>query len=587
MKGFRRTLTGRYDAIRRTLLSMHPDVVSFDIYDTLITRPFVKPTDLFTYMEEHLGMKGFRDARIKAESESRRLSDREDITIDDIYDIIPSEYRGLKKTEIQYERELVVPMRPAVDLLKEMKADGRQIVLVSDMYLPETVIEDCLKRCGIPYDRLFVSSTYGKTKHIGSLFDIVLEETGVKPDRIVHIGDNRHADVKMPKTRGIASIHVRKPIEVYLSEDPRKSRYLSRRGSCGSSMIAALDMIHLMDGSDGLSEWYEAGFRFGGPLAYAYSLFIGSNLRGGSLPMFVSRDGYNLMKVTEILFPKMRKGVYVHAQRVLSQALSDHGIRMGEIHPPSSLTYHFLYRKDIEDARHILRFLSDIFPDVPRDDDEMIGFYNDNIERIDLERKRRRTEYEDYLRGMVGEADIDLIDCTTMKYTSQRFVEEILGRKVHGIYLVSLADDGSMDHSSFHTKSSIAMGWMGINIDEFLLCSPEYPIAGWNGGPCFISAPECEVERVSNYGDITSGECDYARMMNGIFGEYRPAFDYLDVMEWTLASIDDDVCGGLMRRIKWASDPDHKVWNGIVPDARSIPTIVRKQLTDIIFRMNG
>lgn len=588
MKGFNNTLTERYDAIRRTLRSMPGKAVSFDIYDTLITRPFVRPTDLFAYMEEIHGVKGFHDARIKAESECRRLSDKEDVTIDDIYDTIPCEYRSLKEPEIQYERTLVFPIGPAVDLLKELKAEGRKIVLVSDMYLPATVIGDCLRRCDIPFDDLFVSSSYGRTKHTGRLFDTVLEECGIGPGDIIHIGDNHRADVRMPGTRGIASIHVRKPMDMYLSVDPRKSRYLSKRGSCGSSAIVALDMIHVMNGSKDRSVWYETGFRFGGPLAYAYSMFIGSNVREGSLPIFVSRDGYNLMRVTEILFPDMRKGVYVHAQRVLFQALSEHGIPMGEIHPPSSLTCHFQYRKSIENARHILRFLSDIFPDVPRDDGEMIRFYNDNIGKIDQERRRRRAEYEAYLHDMVeGSAELDLIDCTTMKYTSQRFVEGILGRKLYGIYLVSLAEDGSVDHSSFHTKGGIAMGWMGINIDEFLLCSPEYPVAGWNGGPCFISAPECEVERASNYDDITSGECDYARMIRAVFGDDPLILDYLDVMEWTLVSAGDETCGGLMRRIKWASDPDHSVWNGIIPDVGSIPTIVRKQLTDIIFRMNG
>lgn len=580
---FKEASDEEYEAVRNGL-----SVYSFDVYDTLITRPFAKPTDLFRFMEEKHKMKGFHDARIKAESEARRCSDREDITIDDIYKMIPSEYASMKAHEIRYETTLVFPVGPNVNFLENVKDKGYKIVLISDMYLPENVIGTCLAKCGIQYDRLFVSSSYGKTKHTGSLYDVVLDEMGIEPDMMVHMGDNKHADYEIPKSRGIISVHVDKPLDIYLSHHPGASRYLSKHRSYGASMIVALDMIHMINNIANVSLWYETGFRFGGPLAYAYSVFIESKLRNDALSVFVARDGYNPMRVKDVLFPNSNNGVYVHAQRVLSQSLSDHGIPYGEIHPPSKYAYHFLYRKCIEDARHILRFLSDIFPEIPDDDSEMIAFYNDNIKRIDSERKKRKEDYERYLRGCIGGNDtIDLIDCTTMKYTSQRFVESVIGKKIHGIYLVSLAEDESVDHSSFHTKSSFAMGWMGINIDEFLLCSPEYPISGWNNGPRFISPPECEKDRASNYDDVTSGECDYARMMKTIFGNELPVFEYPDVMAWTLASVHEPGCGDLIRAIKWASDPDHKVWNSIVPGIGSIPRIIRKQLTDIIFRMNG
>lgn len=35
------------------------DVISFDIFDTLLLRPFIKPTDLFWYIETKYNIKGF------------------------------------------------------------------------------------------------------------------------------------------------------------------------------------------------------------------------------------------------------------------------------------------------------------------------------------------------------------------------------------------------------------------------------------------------------------------------------------------------------------------------------------------------
>ena len=55
------------------------DVISFDIFDTLLLRPYVKPTDLFEHLEKLENLSGFANARIKAEKIARELSSYEDI----------------------------------------------------------------------------------------------------------------------------------------------------------------------------------------------------------------------------------------------------------------------------------------------------------------------------------------------------------------------------------------------------------------------------------------------------------------------------------------------------------------------------
>ena len=42
-----------------------PKVVSFDLFDTLLIRPFVRPTDLFRLMERINDVPGFADRRIQ------------------------------------------------------------------------------------------------------------------------------------------------------------------------------------------------------------------------------------------------------------------------------------------------------------------------------------------------------------------------------------------------------------------------------------------------------------------------------------------------------------------------------------------
>lgn len=55
--------------------------------------------------------------------------------------------------------------------------NGKQIIIITDIYLPEKFIKRVLKKVGIDSWRcLFVSSTSGKTKNDGSLYDLALKE---------------------------------------------------------------------------------------------------------------------------------------------------------------------------------------------------------------------------------------------------------------------------------------------------------------------------------------------------------------------------------------------------------------------------
>lgn len=51
------------------------DVLSFDVFDTLILRPFAEPSDLFILVGEELGIMDFCEIRKKAEEDARRKSE--------------------------------------------------------------------------------------------------------------------------------------------------------------------------------------------------------------------------------------------------------------------------------------------------------------------------------------------------------------------------------------------------------------------------------------------------------------------------------------------------------------------------------
>ena len=66
------------------------DIVSFDIFDTLLWRPYIKASDMFIHLEEITRRNGFAEKRQEAESLFyQKYGYSREVTIDDIYAILP------------------------------------------------------------------------------------------------------------------------------------------------------------------------------------------------------------------------------------------------------------------------------------------------------------------------------------------------------------------------------------------------------------------------------------------------------------------------------------------------------------------
>ncbi|MBO5599516.1 MAG: hypothetical protein J5897_00555, partial [Candidatus Methanomethylophilus sp.] len=115
------------------------EVVAFDVFDTLITRPFMRPTDLFLFMEAEYQAEGFAKARVLAEKLARKEI-RQEVNLDEIYSLMDGKYRSLEEKEIELETEFSVADPYAKALYESVLAQGKRVILVSDMYLPESVL---------------------------------------------------------------------------------------------------------------------------------------------------------------------------------------------------------------------------------------------------------------------------------------------------------------------------------------------------------------------------------------------------------------------------------------------------------------
>ena len=290
--------------------------VSFDVFDTLLLRPYVSPVDLFHHMESHFRRPGFATERIRAERTSRS-KEFEEVTLDEIYDGIDGRFKDLKDSELLFERQVLLPNPEMKAVFDEVKKSGKRILLLSDMYLPSVFLSEVLGKNGFEgYEHLYVSCEHRKSKHSGELFLLALKDLGIGPKDVVHIGDGDVSDVKTPSKMGIRALKYPKVIDRYFSEHKREYRYYRRNRSLGRSVTVAMDALHSMNVPKD-NFWYEIGYRYGGPVNSAFATFIERTADKDGVLLFVARDGYNARRAYDIMYGDVENH-YVYAVRTFN-----------------------------------------------------------------------------------------------------------------------------------------------------------------------------------------------------------------------------------------------------------------------------
>lgn len=218
---------------------VNSEVVSFDIFDTLVQRGLYEPTDLFYFLNfefnkifKDKSLLEFSKIRISSEQNCRKkiydAKKYDEITLDEIYDYISEEY-GLDRKKLQLlekkEKELEVQFcerrNSAYGLYELAKHLGKKVIATSDMYLPLETVEKILNKCGYAdLDKIYLSSELRITKWNGKLFEKVISDFEVVPRKIVHIGDNEYSDYKKPQELKMKSCHFPKSIDIMQNNYP-------------------------------------------------------------------------------------------------------------------------------------------------------------------------------------------------------------------------------------------------------------------------------------------------------------------------------------------------------------------------------
>ena len=190
-------------------------IISFDVFDTLVLRSVDEPSDVFDIVAGKSNLTDFKAQRIKAEQKARNKAGSSEIRLADIYSELNDVYKEsdeLMRMEIESELEVCRADEKMKAFYERVKDMGKRIVITSDMYLPSETIASILYKCGYEgYEKLFVSSEYGVMKRDGRLYEVVKKECEVGDGScILHIGDHPLADDIKAKKAGLRSFLYRK-----------------------------------------------------------------------------------------------------------------------------------------------------------------------------------------------------------------------------------------------------------------------------------------------------------------------------------------------------------------------------------------
>lgn len=177
------------------------DVVTFDVFDTLIIRDVMKPVDVYRFC---YGTSG-RYFRSGAEIIAGHRKKGGEVSLEDIeHNCIFS-----CRKEIEFEKRICRADPVMHSVYTELKKQGKKLYAISDMYLDNDTISEILRNAG--YDiPLMVSSEYGCSKRSGRLFEEFLKKYGIEASKVLHVGDNEEADIRGAEKAGICAVHINK-----------------------------------------------------------------------------------------------------------------------------------------------------------------------------------------------------------------------------------------------------------------------------------------------------------------------------------------------------------------------------------------
>ncbi len=419
------------------------DVVSFDLFDTLLMRRTLFSSDVFELVDRRLRERGvaverFAGKRLAAEKE---LSKDHAPTLTAIYtrmketyDIADLDAEAAARLEWEIDRALVVPRRDVCELLPQLQGQGKEIYLVTDSYYTKEQITALLETCGIEgYTDILVSCEYGtgKTQY---LFAKLKEITGEKT--CLHIGDDLTADIEQAKANGLQACRLHSGIDLlemagYMGlwdfMEPLANRI--RIGMFVSVLFNSPFQFEEDGKKIAAAHAHDIGWLFFAPLLCDFVLWFDGQVRRQGIRnlLFCARDGYLIQKMHDML-ARDRDLVSVYFLTSRTAAIRA-GMRNAE---------DIRYVENMKFSGSLQEQLAKRFGVTADAGDSGKTCLSDYAQEILERASESRKAYAAYI-GQLGirEGDIAFFDFVA-KGTSQMFLSGLFANHLKGFYFLQL-----------------------------------------------------------------------------------------------------------------------------------------------------
>lgn len=305
----RRPSTGN-DALDWESIVRGYDIVSIDVFDTLISRRVLAPEMVHVVVAREVFDDEERRAqwpavRALAEHRARESATCPDVSLIEIYRHVQAtaldlDTASLQASELAAELRLARATQRGHALWKAAHAAGKLIAVTTDIYLPRRFMEELLRTCG--YDgwaELYVSGDDGTAKYDGTTFARLASD--FPGHRVLHIGDNVRSDVAAARGAGIEALHLPRPLELSRVDTTRVGRYLDRHlrrkpddvTALQLSILGSLTESWLDDGAAQRTQLEQIGYRVLGPALVGFSQYLERRAQVCSLSriIFLAREG--------------------------------------------------------------------------------------------------------------------------------------------------------------------------------------------------------------------------------------------------------------------------------------------------------
>jgi len=334
-------LNNEYFSISREVLQNKIDsydIVSFDIFDTLLMRKTLQPKDIFSLVEKQ----AIKEKNIRCEFEKNRILAEQNLLATfipnflQIYNelqfmtgISDDEKKYLMDTELQIESQMLIPRKEMIKVFEYAKSKNKMIYLISDMYHSSECIENWLENAGVSgYNELMISNEYSTSKG-QNLFGIFLRK--VKNKKVLHIGDSEPFDVMAANRNGIENFRILSSYDMLQISAYKEILYqiedLTGRLQVGyfiSRIFNSPFALFESEGKGKIQAGKDIGYIYMAPIVADFMLWFVKKIKNkkNARVLFSARDGYLIDKLYGILRMQeplkiLPEGLYFLTSRVL------------------------------------------------------------------------------------------------------------------------------------------------------------------------------------------------------------------------------------------------------------------------------